>query len=228
MNVSRRQKFLISSGIIILLVIVLVFWQRVMVFSQIARCLVVEMNPEKSDVIVVLRGDRNYNRTLEAARLFINGYADYIYISTELVDKSCRKLKEYGVELPSEQVRIRSILIQLGIPEEKILIGQREPGGGTQGEVQRIKAMMLESNFKKAIIVTNWWHTRRTHKFCQKVFDGTGIQVLVVAAKNDKSNPSNWFNYRYEALNVLEEFPKLLIYYFSPSSNLSFNDDPAK
>jgi hypothetical protein len=85
MNVSRRQKFLISSGIIILLVIVLIFWQRDMVFSQIARCLVVEMSPEKSDVIVVLRGDRNYNRTLEAARLFKNGHADYIYISTELI-----------------------------------------------------------------------------------------------------------------------------------------------
>ena len=99
MNAIRRHKFLISSGIIVLLVIVLAFWKRDLVFSQIARYLVVTIDPYKSDVIVVLRGDRNYSRVLEAARLFKDGYSDCIFISTELIDKSSKKLKDYGVEL---------------------------------------------------------------------------------------------------------------------------------
>lgn len=181
---------------------------------------------EKSDVIVVLRGDRNYARVLEAARLFQNGDSDCIYISTALVDEGNRKLKERGVELPSEQQRLKSILIQLGTPQEQIMLGYRVPGGGTLGEVKRIKAVMLERKFDKAIIVTSWWHTRRTNKICEEIFDGTDMRVYAVAARNDVSNPSNWWKYRYEALNVLEEFPKLLICCLLPSSSLTFNDDP--
>ena len=226
MKVIRRHKFLISSGIIVLLAIVWAFWQRDLVFSQIARYLVVEMEPEKSDAIAVLRGDTNYRRVLEAARLFKDGYSDCIFISTELIDKSSKILKEYGVELPSEQERLKSILIQLGIHEEKILVGHREPGGGTLGETKRIRAMMLEQGFKKAIIVTSWYHTRRTNTICKRVFEGAGISIFVKAARNDISNPTNWWKYRYEVLHVLEEFPKLVVLYLGALLNISFSDDP--
>jgi len=226
MKVIRRHKFLISSGIIVLFAIVWAFWQRDLVFSQIARYLVVEKELEKSDMIVALRGDRNYSRVLEAARLFKDGYSDCIFISTELIDESTKKLREYGVELSSEQERLKSVLIQLGIHEEKILVGYREPGGGTKGEVKRIGAMMLEQGFKKAIIVTSWYHTKRTNKICKRVFDGTDIRIFVVAARYDISNPTDWWKYRYEAIHVLEEFPKLVFLYLGSLLNISFSDDP--
>ena len=226
MKAIQRHKFLISSGIIVLFAIVWAFWQRDLVFSQIARYLVVEKELEKSDVIAVLRGDRNYSRALEAAHLFKDGYSDCIFISTELIDKSSKKLKMYGVELPSEQERLKSILIQLGIPKEKVVVGNREPGGGTQGEVGRIRAIMLEQNFKKAIIVTSWYHTRRTNTICKRVFDGTDISIFVKAARNDISKSTDWWKYRYEAINVLEEFPKLVFLYLGFLLNISFSDDP--
>jgi uncharacterized SAM-binding protein YcdF (DUF218 family) len=87
--------------------------------------------------------------------------------------------------------------------------------------------MMLENKFNKGIVVTNWWHTRRTKKIYKKIFEDTNIRIYVVVAKSDKSNPSNWWKYRYESIRVTEEFPKLLISYVLPSSNLLFNDDPA-
>ncbi|MDY7038960.1 MAG: YdcF family protein, partial [Thermodesulfobacteriota bacterium] len=119
-------------------------------------------------------------------------------------------------------------LIQLGIPEEQILVGKRTPGGGTRGEIIRIRKMMVEKNFRKAIVITNWWHTKRVREICKGMLNEAGMLAFVVAAKNDNSQPGNWWKYRYEALNVLEEFPKLLVYYLSPSSKLSFNDDPVK
>jgi hypothetical protein len=91
----------------------------------------VETEPVKSDVIVVLRGDLNYYRALEAASLFKERYAECIFVSTELIDENKKRLKQFGVEIPSEQERLESILIQLGIPKEKVLLGHREPGGGT-------------------------------------------------------------------------------------------------
>jgi uncharacterized SAM-binding protein YcdF (DUF218 family) len=169
----------------------------------------------------------NYYRALEAASLFKERYAECIFVSTELIDENKKRLKQFGVEIPSEQERLESILIQLGIPKEKVLLGHREPGGGTVGEARRIKSMMLENKFNKGIVVTNWWHTRRTKKIYKKIFEDTNIRIYVVVAKSDKSNPSNWWKYRYESIRVTEEFPKLLISYVLPSSNLLFNDDPA-
>jgi len=226
MKVIRRHKFLISSGIIVLFAIVWAFWQRDLIFSQIARYLIVEKELEKSDVIAALRGDRNYSRVLEAARLFKDGYSGCIFISTELVDKNSKKLKMYGVELPSEQERLKAILIQLGIPKEKVVMGHREPGGGTIGEVRRIRNMMLEQNFQRAIIVTSWYHTRRTNAICKRVFNGTDIRIFVKAARNDISKSTDWWKYRYEAINVLEEFPKLVFLYLDSLLNISFSDDP--
>jgi len=183
--------------------------------------------PERSDVIVVLRGDRNYCRVLESARLLKEGYSDRIYISKELVDKCSTRLGEHGIELPPEQSRLRSVLVQLGVPDEKVLMGEREPGGGTEGEANRTRHMMLRHGFKRALVVTNWWHTRRTDTIYRTVFHGTKIRVKVVAARNDMSRPSDWWKYRYEAIRVIEEFPKLFIHHVSPIFNYTFNDDPA-
>jgi len=207
----------------------IVCWNgRACLFKNIGEFLLFEEKPKRSDVTVVLRGDRNYRRVMEAARFFHNGYSNYIYISTALIDKSVRELNKHGVELPSEQERLKSILIQRAVPEDKIIMGYRDPGGGTLGEANRIKAMMLERSFDKAIIVTNWWHTKRMKNICEKVFDRNDIRVSVVAAKNDITDLSNWWKYRYEAIHLLEEFPKLLIFFFLRSSNLAFSDDPPK
>jgi len=202
------------------------WYGRELILLNLGRFLVVEEDPVKSDVIVLLRGDRNYSRALEAARLYKEGYSPCVYISSALEDRNIDILEKHGVKLPSEQERLKAILVQSGIQGENILAGHREPGGGSEGEVKRIKAMMLELGFARAIIVTNWWHTKRTNKICHRVFAGTDIESLVVAARNDISNPSNWWKYRYEAIRVLEEFPKLVIHYLFPSSNLGFDDDP--
>ena len=84
------------------------------------------------------------------------------------------------MNIDSEQDRLRSIYIQLGIPGSQIIIDQQQPGGGTVGEIKRIRTMMLEHRFHSALIVTSWWHTRRTKTICQHAFENTNIEVRVV------------------------------------------------
>ena len=211
----------------VIFVVSLSFWcGRKAIFLYCGKYLLESVTPERSDVIVVLRGDTNFSRILTAAQLLQTGYSESVYISTALIDKSINQLKVHGVELPSEQERLKSILIQLGIHEEKIVVGHREPGGGTLGEIKRIRAMMIEQGFKKAIIVTSWYHTRRTNTICKRAFEGTDIRIFVVAARNDISNPINWWKYRYEAIHVMGEFPKLAFLYLGDILNISFSDDP--
>lgn len=185
-----------------------------------------DVSPQNGDVIVVLRGDSSYARVLEAAVLYKEGYAKIVYISSALEDQNTLFLKKHGVKVDSEQLRLAIILMKLGIPRTNVLLGWRKPGGGTLGEIRRVKAMMTEKGYKRVIMVTNWWHTKRTKSICISEFKGTGISFYVVSPREGISTPSDWWRFRYEAVNVLEEFPKLLIHYLFPSSHLKFSDDP--
>lgn len=200
--------------------------KKEIILLNLGEFLFVEEDFPRADVIVLLRGDKNYSRALEAARLYKEGYSSFIYISLALDDKNIDILKNFGVRILSEQERLKAILVQSGVQERNILCDLREPGGGTMGEIKRVKAMMLVHGFVNAIIVTNWWHTKRTKKICEKIFSGKNHDVFVAAARSDKTTPSNWWQYRYEAINIIEEIPKLIIFKLFPSSYIKFEDDP--
>ena len=212
----------------ILFFVSLVALNKEVLFEGFGRLLLCKSLPKKSDVIVILRGDTTFSRTLAAARFFHEGYAERIFISTSLTDPNCEKLQQLGVSVQCDQERLKDILLQLGVANGKILLGDGKPGGGTQGEAYRIKRMMLQKGIYRALIVTSWWHTKRTQGIFNHTLSGTNMEAVVIAAKNDVSKPSNWWKYRYEAIHILEEFPKLLIFFFLRSSNIAFSDDPPK
>ena len=181
---------------------------------------------EKSDVIVILRDDKKYTRVLDAWEIFKKGYANRVFISTALTDGYITEMKKTGVILPSAQENIYSILVQLGVPENRILLDVQPPGGGTKGELCRIRNMMKARRYKSCIIVTDWYHTRRTRLLCDKIFSDSGIKFQISTGPHGLSSPDNWWKYRYEAVDALEEFPKLALFYLSDILRLKFKDDP--
>ena len=226
---KRRIRSIFIVFVTLFALVSLSIWLlRITILRGIGDFLIIKNRPKKSDVIVVLRGDLNFSRTLESARLFHEGYAEKIFISTSLLDSNCSKLEKLGASVHCGQEMLKDILIQLGVDKQKILLGDRKPGGGTKGESRRVKQMMLERNYKKALIVTSWYHTRRAEAIYEDSLSDTNLEVVVICARDDTSSPSNWWEYRYVAIAVLEEFPKLLIYYLLPSSDLQFKDDSSK
>ncbi len=224
-RVKPKIKYLVL--IILFLFIIISFLGREVIFYQIGRFLLKDMEIEKADTIVALRGDSNYSRILEAGELFKKDYGDNIIISVALRDGYSKKLKEYGVDIATEQQRLLSILMQLGIPEEKIILDNQLTGGGTLGELKRIRKIIKEKEYKKVIIVTSWWHTKRTYLMAKRVFKNDNLNFFVAASKSNISTSSNWWQYRYEAIYVLEEFPKLFFFYLNRIFGITFNDDPA-
>jgi len=225
MKIQKKHIFLIILALLILVVLV-IFLFKGLILLVAGRFLLKDMKPEKSDLIVALRGDFTLGRTLEAARLFKEGYGENIFISTALDDSYSQRLKEQGIDVFTEQQRLFSILKQLGIPEEKIILSNQTPGGGTLSELKRIREIIREKEYTKVIIVTSWYHTKRTYLMSKKVFKNEDLKFFVVAVENDISNSSDWWQHRYEVLHVFEEFPKLFFFYLNKVLRITFKDDP--
>ena len=210
------------------LIIILLFISGESILRKIGAFLLVEKRPEKSDVIVILRGDPSYSRALEGAQLFKEGYAERILISSALFDNYAKRLKQFGIDIPTEQETLVTVFTDLGIPKKRIVLDDRKPGGGTVGEAKRIMYKMTEMGFESAIVVTTWEHTRRVNNILRRLSKDKGLRFFVVSARDDISSPLNWWKYRYEALGVLEELFKLVAFNLSGIFELSFDDDPAE
>lgn len=182
--------------------------------------------PFAADVIVVIRGDEVYfNRALTAARLFNQGLAPRVYVSSALDDLAAAALQARGVTMPKAQDNVASVLMQSHVACAQILLDHDEPGGGTAGELNRIKAMLTARGYSSAVLVTSWYHTRRLRLLANAAFGNAKISFAVVAAE-EPTNAASWWRRRYVAIAVLEEYVKLSMAWlpFQPR----FGDDPAR
>jgi uncharacterized SAM-binding protein YcdF (DUF218 family) len=194
--------------------------------SRLGWLLMEDSVPVKAGALVVLRGDADYSRAVGAARLFKAGYAPRIFVSTAVRDRAATSMASLGVGIPKEQDLISSILVQLGVPAEAIVLDVQEPGGGTLGEAKRLRAMAKKENCRGLLVVTSWFHTRRTAAIMRSVLAGSGLEAQVVRTPDDPIGPQDWWHYRYEAVNVLLEYAKWAIWLVTPNGDIGFGDNP--
>jgi uncharacterized SAM-binding protein YcdF (DUF218 family) len=112
--------------------------------------------PKKTDAIVVFSGDGKVSyqnlgyqmRALDATRLFKDGYADKIFLSS-------------GREQTIADVEMISLyLISKGIPKQSIYILDRYPNSTYQNVIM-VKESLDENNIKSILFVTAPYHSRR-------------------------------------------------------------------
>jgi len=176
----------------------------------------------KADVVVVVRGDEiRFDRALKAAALVRDGWSDRIYVSSALADPAARVLAVKGVVLPSAQDDIVSVLVQRGVPCERITVDAGPPGGGTEGEMRRLRAFMTSRGLTSALLVTSWFHTRRVKRTAAAILPEFRRAVL---AADDEDAAQHWWSQRYVAQTVVEEYGKLALAMLAITPR--FADDP--
>jgi len=176
----------------------------------------------KADIAVVMRGDETrFDRAVKAAALVRDGWTDRIYVSSALADLAARDLAARGVVLPSAQDAIVSVLTQRGVPCERIVVDASPPGGGTAGEMRRLRAFMTATGLKSALLVTSWFHTRRVKRTAAAVLPELRLAVL---ASDDDEVAQRWWRQRYVAQAVIEEYAKLVLTKLALDPR--FGDDP--
>jgi uncharacterized SAM-binding protein YcdF (DUF218 family) len=165
------------------------------------NCLV-EDNPQRSDLIVVLSGDREDVRFQHGLKLLRNGYANELVLdATDWV--------EYGrssSDLASEYVR-NVAPDQAGHLHVCTFVGD-----STRLELSEISNCLLSvaPKAQKAIVVTSNFHTRRSLSVAQRVLPRYSWSV---ASAPDSDFDIAWWRKREWAKTMLTEWQKLLWWY---------------
>jgi hypothetical protein len=145
---------------------------------------VVDEPLERADAILVL-GDDNYtgDRAAHAAELYREGLAPRVVASGRmlrpnmgLAEMITRDLEAHGV--PSGAV----------VPFSSHAANTRE-------EAEALKDLVIHRGWKKVLVVTSNYHTRRARFIFGRIFPA-GVTVRVSAAQDSEFDPGGWWETR--------------------------------
>ena len=171
-------------GLLLLLALLAVVWLlRQPLLRVVGETLIVDEAPQPSDVIVVL-GNDNYwgERAARGAQLYRDRWAPQVIASGAPV-------RPYA----SIADLIRRDLIDRGVPAEAIVHFPNHTGS-TREEAYAVRRLMREKGWKRLIVVTSNYHTRRARYIYRRVLDPADVRV--VAAADSTYDPRAWWQSR--------------------------------
>ena len=165
---------------------------------------------QKSDAIFVLAGTR-LERQFEAMDLYKEGYAPLVVLSPGRPEAGEALLRQRGIRFPSEVELERDVLVQLGVPSAAILATNGFVDNTAQ-EANLLRAMVTARHWRRVIVVTSKYHTRRAAFALRRGLEGTGAEVVMRATRYDPSDPARWWRRRSDFRFASNEWQKLIAY----------------
>ncbi len=160
---------------------------------------VIDDGPAASDAIVIL-GDDNYegDRANRAAEVLRQGWAPRIIASG-------RYLRPYASIAQLEQ----HDLIQRGVPASAIVLLQHRANDTLQ-EGQAIGQFISAHGWKRILVVTSNYHTRRTRYILARVLPA-GTVLRVLSAPDVNYDPDSWWQTRRGAKIFFHESVGMIV-----------------
>jgi uncharacterized SAM-binding protein YcdF (DUF218 family) len=160
---------------------------------------VVDDGPQHADAIVMLSDD-NYQaeRAAHAAELYKDGWAPRVVASGRL-------LRPYAgiAELEEHDLKDR------GVPAGAI-VKFPQNGRNTREECAAIGAFVSSRGWKRILLVTSNYHTRRAKYICSRVFP-PGMILRVSPARDSDYDPANWWKTRQGTKMLFNESVGLVV-----------------
>jgi uncharacterized SAM-binding protein YcdF (DUF218 family) len=172
--------------------------------------LVVQDPLVKSDAIAVLAGTRA-ERWLEAVDLYREGWAPRIVLSQGQVEPAEALVRDRGVRFETDAERARTAMIQMQVPERDIII-LPEILDNTAQEATAFHHMADAEQWRRLIVVTSKYHTRRTAFTFERELKGSDITAIVHGSRYDPFDPDRWWTRRPDFRSATSELQKLLAY----------------
>ena len=176
-----------------------------------ARALVVDAPIPRADAIVVLAGSSTYvERARRAAHLFHEGRAPRVVLTNDggrggyvleldgnplFVERAARELRSAGVAPESIEVVERTV-------------------GSTHEEALALREHARSRGRRSVLVVTSAYHSRRALWTLRRVFEGSGVEVGLVAVEPGEQSPrpAVWWLYPLGWKMVPGEYLKFLYY----------------
>lgn len=174
--------------------------------TAVGRYLVTEHPLAKADLVLVLSGQALL-RTPEGARIYHEGFAPKILLTTELKPRGLDDLLRLGIRFPDTQENAIIILEALRVPRSAILTIQ-ERANSTQAEMQTVARFLKTHPMKSMIVVTSKSHTTRAFKIFSAGL-GAEVRLIMRPVPNDPFDPARWWHDREDAKEVLHEYQAL-------------------
>ncbi len=160
--------------------------------NRLANSLIRIDQPAPADLIIAMGGDRYCLREKRAAELYLEGYARRVVVS--------------GVQyIPGVHTgdHARRYVVSLGVPEAEVIV-LRETWN-TRVEAKRLTAMMRENGWRRALIVTSPYHSRRALFSLEKEGPELDFRSIPVAAVAPEWRPGQWWTRRLDAGMTIRE-----------------------
>ena len=181
-------------------------------FVNIGAYLATEDPLVRADAILVLAGS-DIERPLEAVDLYTTGYAARIVLTRGIVEPAMAVLERRGITPPSEVAWQQSVLVQLGVAADAVII---PPGvhDNTAQEAQTLRALAAAHGWRRVIVVSSKYHLRRAGLAFRRELRETGVDIVMRGTRYDGANPHRWWSRRADIRWLLSEVPKLVAYRF--------------
>ena len=198
---GQRGGILVNLIVLLSFVIVCIFLYLVRhpIFRFAAESWIVEDPLDKADALIVLSDDNFYaDRVTRAAELFREGKAP-------LVVASGRRLRPNAgiAELMEHD------LVERGVPKDKILRFAHD-ADSTREEAEALLKLVKARRWRKTIVVTSNYHTRRARYIFHRVFP-QGMEMRVASARDGDFDPQQWWEKRKSTKELMREFAGMVV-----------------
>lgn len=164
----------------------------------------------RADAILVLAGTR-MERPLEAVDLFRAGYAPHIVLTRQVPDGGIEALRARGIELRSDAEAARDVMIRLGVPADAVIV-TAQVHDNTAHEAHTLRLLATERGWRRVIVITSKFHTRRAKFALRRELRDTPIDIVVRGTRYDDADPAHWWRTRSGIRWAFSETTKLVAY----------------
>ena len=193
---------------LIIIIYVLISYYHAPILTRIGKVLIVEHEPQKSDLIVCLAG-RNVERGLAAADAYRRGLAPRILVSREELPDGYDLLRERGLQYPETRDLLVTMLKDLGVPESAILKGEASVKS-TSEEAQRVRDLAESKHYRSIILITSPTHSRRAWLIFKRAMKEKETRLAMVPTRYSQFRPEDWWKRRRYVREVILEYEKLI------------------
>jgi uncharacterized SAM-binding protein YcdF (DUF218 family) len=210
----RKSRFSIWKWLFLIFFIIyfIITAYRIPLFVQLGKYLIVEHEPQKSDLIVCLGGPGVAN-SLAAVDAFQKGLAPYLFKAKEVEPDGFDYLKAKIRDYPTEIELFATITDGYGIPREAIISPEKRVGS-TIEEANLVRTVALDKGYKSLILVTSLTHSRRAFLTFRKVFKDSKVKIISLPSHYQRFSPKDWCKNRRFTKEVIIEYQKMIYYKF--------------